>query len=103
MMETTEYDLIVLYLMGSYSPPFPQLYCDTFYFEKLELEANWNKIMHNKEVLDNALQVGRPPAPFQHCYDWECKHCRYKLVCGTIAKAMGVENKLVEEDKENWE
>lgn len=100
---SNEYDLIVLYLMGNYSPPFPQLYCDTFYFEPLELAVNWEKILKNKEVLDTALKEGKPPIPFQHCYDWECKHCRYRLVCNTIANAMGVDNKMLKEDQEQWE
>jgi len=103
MMETNEYDLIVLYMMGSYSPPFPQLYCDTFYFDKAEIESNWQgKILEHKFVLDKALEVGKPPIPFQNCYDWECKYCRYNLVCNTLATAMGVENKQLEEDKEKW-
>lgn len=100
---SNEYDLIVLYLMGNYSPPFPQLYCDTFYFEQVELADNWQKILEHKAVLDEALKAARPPTPFQHCYDWECKHCRYRLVCNTIATAMGVENKMLKEDQGTWE
>jgi len=84
MMETNEYDLIVLYMMGSYSPPFPQLYCDTFYFSEDDIHTIWIKIMDNKGVLDKALKEGRPPVPFQNCYDWECKYCRYKLQCQAI-------------------
>ena len=103
MMGTSEYDLIVLYMMGSYSPPFPQVYCDTFSFEDQELEANWWKITEHKEVLDKALKAGKPPTPFQNCYDWECKYCRYRLVCNAIATATGVENKQLEEDKEKWQ
>ena len=103
MMGTREYDLIVLYLMGAYSPPFPQLYCDTFYFDELELQTNWEKILTNKKVLDDTLASGKPPIPFQNCYDWECRFCRYNLVCNTIANAMGVENKQLEDDKERWQ
>lgn len=87
MMETKEYDLIVLYMMGNYAPPFPQLYCDTFYFDEIELEANWQKILANKEVLDDAIEAGIIPFPFKNCFDWECKYCRYKLVCDTITVA----------------
>lgn len=100
---TQQYDLIVLYMMGNYAPPFPQIYCDTFYFDKLELEENWKKMLEHKQVLDEALASGVPPTPFQHCYDWECKYCRYSLVCQTIATAMGVDNKQLEEDKKLWE
>lgn len=103
MMETREYDLIVLYMMGSYAPPFPQLYCDTFYFSQAELEYSWQKILLHKKVLDEALETGKPPDPFQNCYDWECKYCRYRLVCNTIATALGLENKILEEDQESWQ
>ena len=81
---TNQYDLIVLYMMGNYAPPFPQLYTDTFYFTDKEIEDNWLIIKANKKILDSALAVDRPPIPFQHCYDWECNYCRYKLVCETL-------------------
>lgn len=103
MMETSEYDLIVLYMMGDYKPPTPQLYCDTFYFDSVELEANWQKILERKRILDESLESGKPPIPFQNCYDWECQHCRFTLVCNAIAMGMGVENKQLEEDKEKWQ
>lgn len=103
MMETKEYDLIVLYMMGSYSPPFPQLYCDTFYFDEAELEDNWHKILDHKMSLEAAVEAGKPPAPFQNCYEWECKYCRYNLVCNTIASALGTDNKQLEEDKKLWQ
>ncbi|KKN19281.1 hypothetical protein LCGC14_0947460 [marine sediment metagenome] len=100
---TQQYDLIILYLMGNYAPPFPQLYCDTFYFDKLELEENWKKIVEHKQVLEEALASDQPPTPFQHCYEWECKYCRYNLVCQTIASATGVDNKQLEEDRKLWD
>jgi len=102
MMGNSEYDLIVLYMMGNYAPPMPQIYCDTFYFSEDDIHTNWIKIIRNKIVLDTALEEGKPPVPFQNCYDFECKYCRYNLVCNTIATAMGVENKLLEDDKEKW-
>jgi hypothetical protein len=103
MMETSEYDLIVLYMMGDYAPPFPQLYCDTFYFDEVELKNNWSKILNNKMSLEHAIEIGQPPTPFQNCYDWECKYCRYRLVCNTLATALGMENKMLKEDQETWQ
>ena len=76
--------LIAEGLVSHNSPPFPQLYCDTFYFELKDIEDNWAKIMHNQNVLDMALKTDKPPTPFQNCYDWECKYCRYNLVCNTM-------------------
>ena len=102
MMETSEYDLIVLYMMGDYAPPFPQLYCDTFYFDKIELEGKWQEIMEHKAILDKSIALGIPPVPFANCYDWECKYCRYRLVCNTVATALGMENKMLKEDQESW-
>ena len=105
MMERTEYDLIILYLMGNYSPPFPEVYAETIQFDKNELNDNWQKILGNKEVLDKASADGVPPEPFKHCHDWECKFCRYKLVCETLARTEEVtmNEEQLEEDKSLWD
>lgn len=87
ILDTTEYELIVLYMMGNYSPPFPQIYADTFIFEQEEIDENWNKLMERKAVMDKAIETNVPPEPFQNCYDWECQYCRYKLMCETIVQA----------------
>ena len=103
MMDTNEYDLIVLYLMGNYAPPFPLLYCDTFYFDDVELEGKWAEIMERKRILDEAVETGVPPVPFVNCFEWECKVCRYSLVCNAITSAMGVESKPLQEDQAKWQ
>lgn len=105
MMDKTEYDLIILYMMGAYSPPFPQIYAETIQFDKEELEDNWKKILTRKAVLDTMLISGTPPEPFKHCYEWECKYCRYQLVCQTIARANGatMNEEQLEEDKSLWD
>jgi hypothetical protein len=84
--KTNRYDLVVLYLMGNYAPPFPQIYADTLYFEDYELEENWREVIANRDVLLNAKKTGVPPTPFQHCYQWECKDCRYKMVCEVLSR-----------------
>lgn len=88
LRKTTKYDLIILYLMGGYNPPFPELYCDTFEFTPEEIGENWAKLQQRKEVLDESLAIGVPPEPYKNCYDWECKYCRYKMVCETISTTM---------------
>lgn len=110
MMEKTEYDLIILYMMGNYSPPFPDIYAETELFgtqqfDKNEIEENWQKILAQKAILDEALTTGTPPEPFKNCYSWECKYCRYKLVCQTLARAEGVtmSEEQLEEDKSLWD
>lgn len=86
LTDTNRYDLFVLYLMGNYSPPFPQLYADTFEFEKEEIDDNWKVIVDNKAVMDDALASGVMPSPFRNCLEWECQYCRYKLICETMAR-----------------
>jgi len=105
MMERTEYDLIILYMMGNYSPPFPDIYAETIQFDKEELEANWQKILEHKAVLDSAIASSTPPEPFKNCYDWECKYCRYNLVCQTITRATGqtMSEEQLKEDKKLWD
>jgi len=105
MMEKIEYDLIILYMMGNYSPPFPDIYAETEQFERSELEENWRMILDNKSVLDEAIATGTPPEPFKNCYDWECKYCRYKLVCQTLARAGGItmSEEQAKEDMKLWD
>lgn len=104
MMEETEYDLIILYMMGNYSPPFPDIYAETVQFDKDELVENWDKILRHKKILDDAILNGTPPVPFVNCYDWECKYCRYKLVCQSLARVGEVvmSDEQLEKDKELW-
>ena len=105
MMERMEYDLIILYMMGDYSPPFPQVYAETVQFDIVEIEANWRKILTQKAILDYAIHSATPPEPFKNCYDWECKYCRYKLVCQTIARSSGVvmNEEQLEEEQSLWD
>lgn len=105
MTDWREYDLIILYMMGNYSPPFPEIYAETIQFNYAEMEANWQKILAQKAVLDEALATGTPPTPYQNCYEWECKYCRYKLVCETLVQATGqvMSNEQLEEDRELWD
>lgn len=103
MRDTDRYDLIVLYMMGNYSPPFPEIYADTFVFEYKELVENWDYIKANKLVADKALATNTPPVPFQHCHNWECKYCRYQLVCKTVSSALGNEDKILKEDESLWQ
>lgn len=97
---TNRYDLAVLYMMGNYSPPFPDIYCDTFEFTQKELDENWLEIMNRKMVLDTALSSSQLPEPFKNCRDWECKYCRYLMVCQTLAPK---ESPMLEDDKELWQ
>ena len=89
MMDSKVYDLIVLYLMGNYAPPMPQIYADTFTFTQAEIEDNWQIIMNRKYVLDTALESKKIPTPYEHCNLWECQYCRHSLVCQTVIDMEG--------------
>jgi len=100
---TSTKTLIAEGLVSHNSPPFPEVYCDTFVFEYKELVENWDIIQTNKRVLDESVATGKAPEPFKHCYDWECKYCRYQLVCKTITQGLGVTDKQLEEDMKLWQ
>jgi len=75
-----KYELIVLFLMGDYKPPFPQLACYTIEASTEELEKNWQWILERKTILSNAIEKSILPPPVFH-FDWECKECRYSIRC----------------------
>ena len=81
---TNSYELSSLLMMGSYSPPFPLIHSETLVFTDEELQANWNYLQQRKAVYEEALENNKPPEPFRWCKDWECKLCRYKLICEAI-------------------
>ena len=85
------YELTGLYMMGSYSPPFPIIYSETLSFEEGELLTNWIRLTNRKEAYEASLGDDKPPTPFQYCKDWECKSCRYRLVCDSIMMVGGKE------------
>jgi CRISPR/Cas system-associated exonuclease Cas4 (RecB family) len=83
---TNKYDLIIIYLMGNYAPPFPQLKADSIEFTDEEIELNWQEILSRKAVLDTALSTSKLPTPYEHNEMWECNNCRYKLICEVVTK-----------------
>ena len=97
--KTNRYDLIILYMMGNYAPPFPKIVAKTFYFEDAELNANWENIKHRQYILNHAIANNTPPEPFQFNYAWECQYCKNKLLCTTITNQSGIE-KISEESEQ---
>jgi hypothetical protein len=77
------YELAGLYMMGSYSPPFPEIYCETLSFDKFEITNNWQYIIGRRDVYRAALEQKEPPQPFVYNKEWECKNCRYLMQCQT--------------------
>jgi len=92
MRKVTTYELSALHLMGSYAPPFPEIYSETLVFEQAELDEFWKVIIRRRDEYQHALEVDKPPTPFLYCKEWECKNCRHKLVCDTIAAAEAKED-----------
>ena len=46
-----------------------------------EVEENWAWLLERKETYMDFIATGKPPTPFQYNESWECKFCRYKLIC----------------------
>ena len=82
--DITEYELVVLYMMGNWKPPFPKIYAETLKFDQEEILENWYNIIGRRDVLLHDLDAKRPPTPTLWCKEWECKYCRYKIVCDAI-------------------
>lgn len=75
------YDLIVLYMLGNYKPPFPSIKAYRFEFTDDELFNHWEDILARKEVYDSGLATGKLITPFKYCKKWECDYCRHRIIC----------------------
>lgn len=84
MRGVDKYNLIVLYMMGNYKPPFPQIHSEILMFDQEELELNWDRLMDRKIVYEDALASNIPPEPFKWCKEWECRSCRYHTQCDAV-------------------
>lgn len=78
-LNTLEYDLSVIFLMGNYAPPFPLL--DSWHIETTEeeVESNWVYLLERKELLETALKNNIAPEPL--CAPWEGKYCENIHLC----------------------
>ena len=88
----TAYDLAVLLIIPAIS------HSETLKFTTEELLGNWGYILTRRDVYKEALETKEVPTPYEHCKDWECKNCRYKLMCETIT----IHNRA-EEGKKLWD
>lgn len=84
ILKIKEYDLGVLYMMGNWRPPFPEIRSFKLVFEDDELAENWAYLSERKRVYEEALVSNLPPQPFRYCKGFECRNCRYKLQCDAI-------------------
>lgn len=88
ILDKRVYNLSAIHLMGNYKPPFPILMTKTITFTDEEIADNWDYILVRKEVLEEAFRDKKPPLPFYHCKEWECKYCRYKMQCDAISMVL---------------
>jgi hypothetical protein len=94
--ERNSYDLSVLCLMGSYNPPFPLIQSYHFEFDDMELMDNWGWLQARYEIYTNALATGVKIEPYIYADQWECKNCRYSLICDAEQR---IKLNLMEENK----
>ena len=81
---TNSYELSVLYVAER---PVPKIRSETLIFDEPgELESNWGYLLKRKEVYTKALADNTPPTPFNYCKEWECKSCRYLMMCEAIVQ-----------------
>ena len=99
MRGVKQYDLAVLYIIP------PELKVDTIFFNEddpNELQDNWNVLMERRDVLQSALDSGKMPTPYEHCNSFECKNCRFSMVCNAIAEKEGLDNPELAADQKEW-
>ena len=77
----TEFDLLILYLMGNYKPPFPKVLASRLTFTHEELIANWQFLVQRKEAYLWYIGNGARPEAYTWNMSWECGYCRYKVPC----------------------
>jgi hypothetical protein len=83
-LSSRTYSLSVLYMMGNYAPPFPNIAAYMLEFEQQELDENWQYLITRRDVYQSHLANNTPPTPRIWCKVWECKNCRYNLQCDAI-------------------
>ncbi len=86
MTGVTTYNLSVLYILGNYSPPFPQQRSETLIFDEKELQDNWLNIIERRDIYLDFLGKNIPPTPYKYCKSWECKYCRHKMTCQVLTQ-----------------
>jgi len=79
--EVTEYELVVLFLMGNWKPPFPDIVSYRISAEQDEIDRNWSWLQQRKIIYLNAIKLKVTPPAKVFAEDWECRECRYSIRC----------------------
>jgi hypothetical protein len=85
------YDLSVLYMMGNWKPPFPEIKSYRFTFTDEELKDNWDWLITRRNVYKYALESNTPLDPYVWNEPYECKNCRYFTICDAESKSKKME------------
>lgn len=81
------YDLAIIHLIE------PDLKCWSCEFTQEEIDTNWEWIVQRKQAWDAFQKSKAVPTPFAYAEEWECKSCRYKIVCDGLSYANKVVSK----------
>lgn len=52
---------------------------------KFDINENWLWVQQRKRTYMELVAKRETPTPFKYNEDWECKDCRYKLICDMTA------------------
>ena len=80
-LETQESDLIILFLMGDYRPPFPIFKVWEYKFTQDEIDTWWTEVLRRKEIFNRAVRDGSLPEEHIMVGKWECNYCECTSVC----------------------
>lgn len=50
-----------------------------------EVDENWNWLLSRYAIYMDFIGKGETPTPYTYNEDWECRNCRYKLLCEALA------------------
>jgi CRISPR/Cas system-associated exonuclease Cas4 (RecB family) len=102
MAGVTEYDLVVLHIMGNWKFPVqPGMKVYTLKFTEEELKENWNSMLIKLKIIDEAVKTH--VLPLLDPEDWECDRCSYAYHCLGEVKAIEFGDVRIVEPKEHFE
>lgn len=82
---------IILYLMGNYGPPFPDIRVYDVEATHDEVSDNWEWILARKVTYLEFKEQGLPPTPYQYRnFDKECDNCEWSGDCEMIAVRLDI-------------
>ena len=76
--EYLQFNVIIIHLIE------PELSAYRLHFTAEELEENWSWLLTRASQLESML-AANDPMPFLFAEPWECKSCRYNLMCSLEA------------------